>query len=213
MPPIRHADRSSRYDKSASSLAKQVTRGAEHEDPSCNLMTFTEVGTADRAASLSADGWGTYAPHQDTDCAVMWRKERWALVDSQVKRLTDATWVVSGHTHKLVACKVVLDAKDGSGRIWLSVAHFPSSVQGKGGFSDEHPDRVKAWKTGLQGLADWKKKQHDKWHPTWMGMCADWNLDMKIGWCRQLIKDEFSAMHCTWQKPYPSGGTHGDRLI
>src|SRR5262245_50289516 len=176
-------------------------------------MSWTEVGDPNRAKELKAAGWGTYAPHQDTDCAVMWRQERWALASESTHKLTDKTWVVSGKTHRLVACKVVLDALDGSGRIWLSVAHFPSSVQGKGGFSSEYPDRVAAWKAGLVGLADWKKNQHDKWHPTWMGMCADWNLDFKQKWCRQYVKDEFPSMHCTWSKPFPNGGTHGSRLI
>ena len=82
MPQVRHAHCSSKYSGSVASLSKQVTRGAEHEDPSCNLMTWTEIDTKQRAAELQADGWGKYAPHQDTDCAVMWRKERWTLVDS-----------------------------------------------------------------------------------------------------------------------------------
>jgi len=213
MVNVRHAHCSSRYDESPASLANQVDKGSTHEDPSCNLMTWTEVGTGDRASSLTADGWGTYAPHQETDCAVMWRKERWTVQDKSTHQLTPKTWVVSGKTHHLVACRIVADAVDGSGRIWLSVAHFPSGVQGKGGFSNEHPDRVKAWKDGLKGLAEWKRNQNERWNPTWMGMCADWNLDMKLGWCRDLIKSEFSQMHCTWQSPYPNGGTHTDRLI
>ena len=213
MTQVKHAHSSSRYDRAPSKLADEVARGAGHVDPSCNLMTFTEVGTPERASTLQADGWATYAPHQHTDCAVMWRKERWKLLKSSTHQLTDKTWVVSGQKHHLVAAKVVLEAKDHGQVIWLAVAHFPSSVQGKGGFSDEHPDRVKAWKDGLQGLHSWKEAQRQQWKPDWLGACADWNLDMKVGWCRQTIKDTFDQWHCTWQSPYPNGGTHGDRLI
>src|SRR5262245_35708341 len=191
MVQVRQAHCSSLGSGSVKALSDQVARGAEHTDPSCNLMTWTEIYTADRAKQLKADGWGTYAPHQETDAAFMWRKQRWKLVKSSTHRLTDKTWVVSGHTHKLVSAKVVLEAQDGSGIIWLSVTHFPSGVQGKGGFKTDNPDAVAAWKSGLKGMADWKAAQHDKWHPQWMGMCADWNIDFKLGWCRDIVKQEF----------------------
>lgn len=213
MSDARHAHSSSRYDRSPESLAKQVDRGATHEDPSANLMTFTEIGTEKRAKQCEADGWGHYHPHDKTDCAVMWRKARWEKVATSTRKLTDKTWQISGDTHRLVAASVVLKDTDSKRRMWVAVIHFPSGVQSGHGWATDNPDAVAAWKDGLKGLKDYRQDQKEKHGVDLALLCADWNVALEVDYFRDWIRGVFPHMRCTWRDPYPSAGTHGDRLI
>jgi hypothetical protein len=212
----RHAHSSSRYDRSTSSLDKQVNKGATHEDPSANLMTFTEIGNKERAEACEADGWGHYHPHDKTDCAVMWRKSKWEKVNSgSTRKLTDKTWQISGNTHKLVGASIVLkDADNDTGRrLWVAVVHFPSGVQDGHGWAKDNDDAVKAWQDGIRGLKDWRNDQKESYGVDLAMLCADWNVNLKLDFFRDYIRNVFPNMSCTWRSPYPNGGTHGDRLI
>lgn len=209
----RHGHSSSRYDRSVESLAKQVNRGATAADPSGNLMTFTEITNAERASACEADGWGHFHPHDKTDVAVMWRKSKWEKVADGTRKLTDKTWLISGHTHKLVAASVVLGDVDSNRRLWVAVVHFPSGVQDGHGWAKDNDDAVKAWQDGLRGLHDYRQDQKKNHGVDLAMLCADWNVNFKVEYFRDYVRNVFDQMTCTWQKPYPNGGTHSDRLI
>lgn len=209
----RHVHSSSRYDASLAALDQQVSKVSTHEDPSANLYTLTEIGTAERAAQCEADGWGHFHPHDKTDCAVMWRKSRWEKIETSTRRLTDKTWVVSGHTHKLVAAAVVLGDTESNRRLWVAVVHFPSGVQSGHGWATDNDDAVAAWQSGIKGLKEYRTDQKNQYGIDCAMLCADWNVNFKIEYFRDYVRNVFDQMTCTWQKPYPNGGTHGDRLI
>ena len=217
MTTARHAHSSSRYSASPKSLAIEVNRGASAEDPLANLMTFTEIGDPLRAAQVAADGWGRFVPDDKTDVGLMWRQERWAKVATATRKLTDKTWVVSGKTHRLVAAAATLEAQGEGYRIWVAVIHFPSGVEGDGGFATDNDDAVAAWKSGLNGLHDWwldQKHQYEIGSTGGFGMlCADWNLNHRLKWVREYIGNTFDAMNSTWRSPYPDHGTYGKRII
>jgi hypothetical protein len=216
---IRHGHSSSRYDKPPKTLAEQVGR-ATTSGKDGNLLTFTEVDTKDRAAKLSAEGWGTYAPFKeaDTDCALMWDKAEFTKVAAFTSRLGDGTWHMDGgHDRKVVCATMVLDHVSGH-RLWVSVLHLPSSVQEGDHWSNDQTDqdRVRCWKEGVEAWREKRKTAKDKHHQDVSMHVADWNVDCRSGKWRDEIDKRIGAdaFRGTWTKDnLPKGGTHGDRLI
>lgn len=213
--PIIHGHASSRYDKPPKKLAEQVARAVGHEDPEANLLSWTEVGDPDRAEKLTADGWGTYAPHDKTDVAFMWNKAIFELAFKDVQELTDKTWTDGqGHVHKTKCASVILNCKLKDRRLLATVCHLPSGVQDGNNFNDEHPKKVAAWKAALPG---WHNYLNDTlrpvYRPDFVMVIADWNVDFHSAHWRGYVQDVFPGKTLTWAGDMPNGGTHGDRLI
>jgi hypothetical protein len=218
MANVRHGHSSSKVDQSPASLAKLVGR-ATSSGKDANLLTYTEVQTADRAEALVTEGWGKYTPHGETDCALMWLKSEWAPVDCHTNQLGSKTFVDgNGNTKKVICATAVLDHKPSGWRLWVSVAHLPSSVQDGDHFSQAQTDadRVACWKSAVDDWRDTRKKQGEKWHHHMAMHVADWNVNLKMSDWRQEVDGRIGAdsYRGTWTgNNLPSGGTHGDRLI
>lgn len=214
MGNIRHGHSSSRYDRSPKSLAEQVGRLVDQDgDRTGNLLTYTEVGTPERADKLRADGWGRFVPQNKTDCAVMWLKADWTKVHTEVALLTDKTWVDGhGNSHKTKCATVVLDHRDGH-RLWVAVAHLPSEVQDGDAFAD-HPAKVEAWKDAVDNWPEYQAEQRDLWFHDRQMYVADWNVDLRSAHWRGYLNDVFPKCDPTWRKGHmPEDGTHNLGLI
>jgi hypothetical protein len=214
---IRHGHSSSLVSESPKSLAEQVGR-ATRSGKDANLLTFTEVQSKERAEALQTDGWGVYAPHGDTDCAVMWHKGEFTKVDGFTNQLGSKTFIDgNGNKKKVICATTVLDHKPTGKRLWVSVAHLPSSVQDGVHFSNAQTDadRVACWKSAVDDWKATRKNQYDKFKQGTSMHVADWNVNFHMPDWRTEVDGRIGAdkFQGTWGHDRPAGGTHGNRLI
>lgn len=217
MPSIGHGHSSRLASVPASQLGAEVAKGTA--DPSINVITFTEVGNSERAAALKSPGWSKYQGSGSAgkgECAVMFKLSGWSKIFGEAHMLTDKPFYTGkGKKHApIYVCSLVLDRTDCKSRLWISVAHLPSSVEGSGGFAKDQDKRVAAWKDAVQ---EWHRYQNKvirpKWKPDVELVVADWNLDHKLGWVRDYIGNVWPSQYNRWRKPYPDKGTFKKRLI
>jgi hypothetical protein len=219
---IRHGHSSSKVDRSPASLAAQVGR-ATTSGKDGNLLTFTEVQSKDRAEQLhDVEGWGAYTPHTETDCAVMWDKAEFTKVAVFTNRLGSKTFIDgNGNAKKIICATVVLDHKPTWQRLWVSVAHLPSSVQDGDHFSKAQTDkdRVAAWKSAVDDWTVTRQNQRDKYEQDRSMHVADWNVNFRMPEWRTEVDNRIApkdpdTFRGTWVPAnMPAGGTLGDRLI
>jgi len=213
MSTIRQAPSSSLYSESPNSLAKQVERGVEADDPNATIMTWTEVGSPERTAVLknASPDWAAWVPDA-SDVGIMWRKAQWQPRWKEPHKLTDKVWTDGqGRKHETYCATALLDHSDGHSA-FISVCHLPSHVDNAGKFYDNA--QAKAWKSAVQGWSDYWNAKRKKDHPDLCVLAADWNVDLHLSNWRQYLGDVYPSMHLCWAgDKMPSGGTHGGRLI
>lgn len=214
MSTIRHAHSSSLYSNSPQSLADQVERAVDADDPSANVITYTEVGSDSRTKVLktASEDWAAWVPSQ-SDVGIMWRKANWSPVWKSPKKLTPKVWTDGhGRKHETWCATALLEHTDGH-TLWISVCHLPSNVQNGSKFNQNA--QAAAWRDAVDG-----------WHTYWndcrkldkpsLGMLvADWNVDFHNGSWRGYVQDVFPSMVLCWKGNMPPAGkgTHGKRLI
>lgn len=215
MGAVRHAHSSSLYSNSAASLADQVERFVEAEDPSATLGTFTEVGSDSRAEVLkdaAPDEWAAWVPSQ-TDIGIMWRKEDFHPIWKEANKLTNKVWTDGhGRTHE-TWCGTALLEKASGHTVFVSVCHLPSHVQNGNSFYDNA--QAKAWKSAVSGWSDYWNAKRQSDHPDLGMIVADWNVDFHSSHWRGIVGDYFPSMFLGWNGHMPPAGkgTHGARLI
>jgi len=215
MGTIKHAHSSSLYSESAASLADQVERGVEAEDPSATVMTFTEVGSDSRTQVLKdadPDEWAAWVPSQ-SDVGIMWRKSEFGPVWKEAHKLTDKVWTDGqGRTHETWCATALLERDDGK-TLFLSVCHLPSNVQNGNSFEDNK--QAAAWKSACSGWSNYWNNKRQKDHPHMALIVADWNVDFFSSTWRDRVQEYFPSMFLGWKGSMPPNGqgTHGNRLI
>jgi len=215
MATIRHAHSSSLYSNSPDSLADQVERWVEAEDPSATICTFTEVGSDARTKVLKdadPDAWAAWVPSQ-TDIGIMWRKADYSPIWKEGKKLTDKVWTDGqGRKHETWCGTALLKHKSGC-KLFVSVCHLPSHVQNGNKFYDNA--QAKAWKSACSGWSDYWNNKRKKDHPDIAMIIADWNVDFHSGHWRDVVQSYFPSMFLGWNGHMPPNGkgTHGSRLI
>jgi hypothetical protein len=214
MGAVRQAHSSSLYSNSAGSLANQVERAVEAEDPSATVITYTEVGSDSRTKVLkdaSAD-FAAWVPSQ-SDVGIMWRKADYSPIWKEAKKLTDKVWTDGkGRKHETWCGTAFLEHKSGK-TLFLSVCHLPSHVQNGKKFYDNA--QAKAWKSALNGWSDYWNNKRKKDHPDMGMIVADWNVDFFMSEWRSTVQGYFPSMFLGWSGHMPpkGKGTHGSRLI
>lgn len=215
MSTIRHAHSSSLYSESPQSLADQVERAVEADDPNATVLTFTEVGSDQRTQVLkdASDDWAAWVPGQ-TDVGIMWRKANYSPLWKEAHKLTDKVWTDGhGRKHETYCGTALLQHSDGH-TLFLSVCHLPSHVQNGDHYYDNA--QAKAWKSACAGWSDYWNTCRKRDHPALAMIVADWNVDFHSGTWRQNVGAYFPSMYLCWagDKMPPNGkGTHGARLI
>jgi len=217
MTTIRHAHSSSLYSNSPDSLANQVERAVEADDPDATTLTFTEVGSDKRTQVLKdadPDNWAAWVPNQ-SDVGIMWRKHVYSPVWKEAHKLTDKVWTDGqGRKHE-TWCATALLSHDKEGlTIFLSVCHLPSHVQNGDKFYDNA--QAKAWKSAVNGWSDYWNITRKTDKPDLGMLVADWNIDVHSSHWMGYMTDKFPSMYCTWagdREPPNDKGTHGNRLI
>lgn len=215
MSTVRHAHSSSLYSESPQSLANQVERAVEAEDPSATVLTFTEVGSPDRTKVLKEadpDEWAAWVPDQ-SDVGIMWRKAQFSPVWKEPKKLTDKVWTDGkGRKHETWCATALLEHTEGH-TLFLSVCHLPSNVQNGNKFNNNA--QAAAWKSAVNGWHDYWNKKRKADNPTLGMIVADWNIDFHSGHWRDYVQGIFPSMFLGWKGNMPPDGkgTHGSRLI
>jgi len=216
MATVRHAHSSSLYSEGVNSLADQVERATEADDPNATVLTFTEVGSPERSAALKnadPDHWAAWIPDQ-SDVAIMWRKANYSPVWKKPIKLTDKEWTDGkGRKHQTWCASALLKHTEGH-KLFVSVCHLPSNVQNGSKFNDNKQSA--AWKDAVNN--GWHKHWNDvkkKDKPALGILTGDWNIDFHSGHWRGYVQDIFDSMHLGWKGHMPPDGkgTHGHRLI
>jgi hypothetical protein len=212
---VRHAHSSSLYSESPLSLANQVERGVEADEPNATTMTFTEVGSAERAAVLEdadPENWAAWVPGQ-SDVGLMWRKKQWHVNWKEPHKLTSKVWTDGkGRKHETWCATAFLEHTEGH-TLFLSVCHLPSNVQNGNKFNDNA--QTKAWKSACTGWSNYWNNKRQKHHPDLALIVADWNVDFHSSHWRDVVQSYFPSMFLGWKGNMPPDGkgTHGHRLI
>lgn len=216
MSTIRHAHSSSLYSEDPDSLADQVERAVEADDPNATLLTFTEVGSEKRTEVLKEadpDEWAAWVPGQ-SDVGLMWRKAQYSPEWKEPTKLTNKIWTDGqGRDHETWCATALLRHKEGH-TVFLSVCHLPSHVQNGNSFYDNA--QAAAWKSAVNGWSDYWNAVRQQDHPDAGLLVADWNIDVHSSHWMQYIGDKFPSMFNTWagdREPPNDKGTHGNRLI
>lgn len=214
LPTFHHIHCSSRFDRSPASLESDLDTWMGASD----LITVTEVTNNARAARLRETGWGYYNASIGVDsdnCAVAWDTSTWHRVYGKVVRLSSGTFDrLNGMNNLYIySCTVVLKHTASGHKLMVSVSHLPSHIEGPGGWA--HIDGWQARKRAvLTALSHWST------HVSSLSLIqrtdaqlivADWNLNLKATWVRQLLHDTWGSDYAlAWQNMPTSGGSlHG----
>ena len=217
MGTVRHAHSSSLYSNSPESLADEVERAIEAEDPNATLLTFTEVGSDKRTQVLKdadPDEWAAWVP-EASDVGIMWRRSEFSPLDKEPVKLTNKVWTDGqGRDHETWAASALFQHTSGR-TLFVSVCHLPSHVQNGDSFYNNA--QAAAWKDAVRN--GW----HDHWnavrkahHPDIGLLTGDWNVDVHSSTWMHEVGDTFPSLFNTWagdREPPNDKGTHGNRLI
>jgi hypothetical protein len=215
-----HVHSSGRYDATKPSFIKALNTyvGA------ASLITVTEVHLERREQIMrevaKAHNYGVVTGDGSArdDCGIMYDKEVWEYITGFTRktipagayRQVDGTPVQAAY-----AVFAVLRHKVSKKKILVTVAHLPPTVEVKGRFSPGRSvSRAAAWRTGQK---NWKNawnliaRNHEV---DGVMIVADWNLNIKSYPIRMFLQSLQRGMTLVWGNgPYPSGGTHGRRII
>jgi hypothetical protein len=209
---VRHAHSSSLYSETPQSLANQLDRAIKADDPDATVLTFTEVGSDNRAQVLkdANEGWAAWVPGK-TDVGIMWRKADYSPIWKEAHKLTDKVWTDGqGRKHETWCATAFLEHIDGQ-TLFLSGCHLPSHVQNGSNYYDNA--QAKAWKSALDGWGNYWNNKRKKDHPTLAILTGDWNVDFHMSVWRDRVQSYFPSLFLGWKGNMPNGGTHGARLI
>ncbi len=206
-----------RFDRSPLGARKAAVAGLKRGD---HYLT-TEVSRDLRAEALDGLSGCTLAhvegPGGRDECAALlkrwkWRNIHWYVEQLNPNQLTEENTPSSGW-HRVWALVVTATHwRTRQTHRWL-IAHFPAHVEGANGLRSG-PDSA-AWRQCVRtaaGLArEWLK---DPAGPDHITLAGDFNVDAKEQWVRDLLAAMMPPeLHLAWRRPWPKGGTHGNRII
>lgn len=188
-----------RFDRSPQLLADDVHHWTRKPDVSA--VFFTEVANKDRAAQLAAPGWTTThdgGPGKG-ECAIMTKDKRRQVVEQRWLKLTAGGG--KGRLKAPVYAPVVI-TKAPSGRLTLfTVCHLPAHLERRWALLPlskrakvkallKRPKLSPTIRVWLEAATNWHEKtmrlaaEH---HVDDIVVAADWNLNSKQAWVRDLM--------------------------
>jgi hypothetical protein len=208
-----HIHCSSRFDRPAAQLESDM----DDWMAVASLVTVTEINNDQRAGTLREKGWGYYnAKHGDgaDECGIAWRLDTWGRMAADVTKLTNQQYFrLDGRVAEPIwCCSVVLRRVDTGHRMLVSVTHMPAHVEGKGGWRTTEYKWQARKNAYLSSLQNWGQRiralitQHK---PDMIMVVADWNLNLKQNWVRDLIRHNFTGFTQAWQRFPTTGGSLG----
>ena len=186
------------------------------------VITLTETGIDRRMPLITPPGWDLARIDEkpgQSECSIMWNRKFWrAASDPYVTLLSDTTWrrAVSGHrTQPIWGLTQPLQHVKSGRVVLLGALHSPSAVDGRDGYNEDAPLRVKAHRETVANVDQmWTigRERHvkDKYARL---LNADWNLDARKQWVADWWDAEQPSLTSVWEKHLANRGTHGDRVI
>lgn len=209
-PPFVHIHCSSRFDRSAASLESDL----DHWMADSSLVTLTEISSNMRAATMREKGWGYFnakkSDGQD-ECGIAWKLDTWHQTHHVTCRLNnDAYYRLDGRpADPVVSSTVNLKRVDTGHRLMVSVTHMPAHVEGFGGWRTTEYKWQARKNAYLSSLKNWGVHIADlerKHSPDMVMVVADWNLNLKQDWVRDLIRNNFGENFKQAWKRFPTSG-------
>jgi len=179
------------------------------------VITVTEVQNDQAAATLSEQGWGYYnSPRDDNsdNCAVLWHMSDWRRIYGAVKQLTNDTYYrLSGQKSRpIYCCTVVLRRTDSKYTLLVSVTNLPPNLEGHWQTPDKQwAMRKLAYLSSLHNWSVYVTYQINKLKPSGALVVADWNLNLKDNWVRDLLINHWGN---EWQLDWVLFPTEGQTL-
>jgi hypothetical protein len=214
LPEFSHIHCSSRYDRSAADLESDL----DDWMAKASVITLTEVGNDNRAATMREKGWAYYnakSGQGKDDVGICWKSEDWKRVSGAVRRISDGTFerLVGHQANPLFSATVVLRNTHSGHKLLISVTHMPAHVQGASDFANIRDEPAAVWEKRklayLSGLKNWSlhvKDQERKGHVDATLIVGDWNVNLKLDWVRQLLASHWGDNYIQAWKRFPTAG-------
>lgn len=219
-PPItiEHAHTSGRFDASPAPLEilldDLMTR--------TTLITGTEVAREVRAKKLNEKHWahfrGPNKPGADENF-IAWPTASVERIDVASIQVTDLTYfTTTGEPTAPVHITIGAFRHIPTGRVTVvSVGHYPSDVEGKGGpegiWNLAVQRRIDAHKSATKGTSRVVHQWAVEHGAEQVLIFGDWNVDIKRARIRQWFADQFPGMTPTVPETYDGPGDLGDRVV
>lgn len=217
-PHFTHIHCSSRFDRSPASLEYDLDNWMQHS----SVITLTEVVNNNRAARIAEKGWSYYNAKDDQgrdadNCAVAWRTDIWKRRIGKVLRLSNNTFDrVYGLQNLYIWASTVVLTHDSGHRLLVSVSHPPAHIEGPNGFKTAGEGWAARKKAYLTALTNWSTHVEDisrKQQVDGRLIVADWNLNLKDKWVRDMLKQHWGAEYHLGWKHFPTEGSRDSARI
>jgi hypothetical protein len=163
-------------------------------------------------------GWSYFnAKHSQgqDDVGICWKAEDWKRVSGAVRRISDGTFerMVGHQANPLYSATVVVRNVHSGHKLLVSVTHMPAHVQGASDFANIRDEPAAVWekrKLAYQsGLKNWSTHVKDQERRNHIDAClvvADWNVNLKLDWVRQLLANRWGPKYNQAWKRFPTAG-------
>jgi hypothetical protein len=209
LPTFKHIHCSSRYDRSAASLDADISVWQQSAD----LITMTEVSDDNRAAQMRASGWAYYATpggNSGADSGLCWEIATWNVVSKKSLKMSGLYDRLNGRTVAIWSATVVLRHVKSGHKLLVSVSHMPAHVEGTNGFNSDLEGWAARKRAFMTALGIWSTHVKDQVNSQKLDavlVVADWNVNLKAQWFRQILHDHWgSDYQSAWMHMPTSGG-------
>ncbi len=179
-----------------------------------SIVTLTEASDPARRKALWHKGWTVTAGRGEGDgeCAVLSNRRVWKRLERRTHPLTDG-----GGALRLSAplnCTTGVYELRGKGkRLIVSVAHLPAHVETelrewvKSDHRNPLDAQALAWVEAVKAWGLHIERMRELYPDADVWAVADWNLDLRQAWARDLIRDLMEPAGDDLRFAYPERGT------
>lgn len=218
-PHFPHIHCSSRWDRPASALEKDLDNWMQHS----SIVTLTELTNNRNAATLREKGWDYFNSKLNNgqdDVGIAWKTSIWKRKRGWTVKLTNIQFFLRNHrpAEPVYAATVLLKHATSGHEVLVSCAHLPAHVEGAGGWRTTEY-KWKARKDAyIQSHVNWSgavRQYVKETKPDSVLVVADYNLNLKEAWVRQFLQSHWAAadLKLAWTHFPGEGGTFDNRII
>lgn len=213
MSRFKHIHSSSFYQRSPGTLFRAA------KTYNADLVTYTEVQAenredAVRRANGEEFGFVSGDKSYSNDCVISFKKERFWFLYRENFKSTDKTFFNTKGRERTpqYSTNVVLYDKKADKKLVVCVIHLPAGVEDDLA-AKRNVRRTASWYATFRGSKKRANQLRKKYKADGILYVADFNIDFKKRWCRNLVKTLAPAYTLTWKNVNIKGGTHHNRII
>ncbi|MBA3782747.1 MAG: hypothetical protein H0X12_12970 [Nocardioides sp.] len=215
MPRIAHA--SGRYDSRLSLFRRDLIMWMQHH----SIVTLTEVSAPERKKALWHKGWTVTSGKGEGpgECAILSIRRFWKRLERRTNALTEGGGLA--RLSAPLSCATGVYELRGKGkRLIVSVAHLPAHVETelrdwvKSGHRNPLDAQALAWVEAVKAWGLHIERMRELYPDADVWAVADWNVDLRQAWARDLIRDLMKPAGDDLRFAYPERGTlDGSRRV